>query len=259
LHVYLKDDKGRWIVEDVPEKSYIELDNDYHESAVILQEGGKRRKKFYLSDTEEWFKNLSEEEKIQHYSSGILETIKYHFKDASYKTDTGNYDIELIHRILINTANLRIYSKFGTFYGESKLNYNEKLDQKQEPIIETEILDISKYEDEDNEDVELRADSITSIVRLINPFTGEPAKKEDYKLVISLAEKQKFYNRPERHETYIQPIIREHYFVIKQTLDIKQIMMFLIKNKYQELFVGEDESNRFYKEIQKFKQSINTV
>jgi hypothetical protein len=119
LHVNRKDEKGRWIIEDIPEETYQEIDANGNETDVIVKQARKRKKRFYLDRNADWFKDLPEDEQIMYYSSGILEAIKYHFKDASYKLDNGQYDIDLILEILVNTHNLRIYSKFGNFYGTS--------------------------------------------------------------------------------------------------------------------------------------------
>jgi hypothetical protein len=94
------------------------------------------------------------------------------------------------------------------------------------------------------------------VANLINPFTGELAKKGEYQFVVSLAEKQKYYNRPEKNEVYFQTPQERDYFILNQELNIKQIMKAMIHSNYNLLFENLDEIKRFTSYLSKYRKKI---
>lgn len=117
LYVHRKE-HGAWITENIPAKV---VQGD--EEEFTLEEAYDRRKKFYLDNRNPWYKSLSDEEKVEVYNRAILECIKYHFKNESFKDENGEYDIDFIKEILQESKGLRMYSKFGAFYNDKRLNY----------------------------------------------------------------------------------------------------------------------------------------
>lgn len=119
LYVHRKE-AGAWIMENVSAKV---VRGD--EEEFTLAEAYDRRKKFYLDNRNPWYRNLSNEEKQEVYNKAILECIKYHFKNESFKNESGQYDVDFMREVLEGSKGLRMYSKFGAFYGDKRLNYYE--------------------------------------------------------------------------------------------------------------------------------------
>lgn len=75
------------------------------------------KKKYYLD------KNSSDEDMIH----GIMECIKYHFKHDIFAQDNSQYngyDIKFMAEVCRETRSKRLYSRFGEFYKETRLNFN---------------------------------------------------------------------------------------------------------------------------------------
>ncbi|KAB7728436.1 hypothetical protein F5984_18875 [Rudanella paleaurantiibacter] len=134
---------------------------------------------------------------INHYLSGVLECIKYHFKPDCIQTTDGQYDLELIDEILVNTKRLRMYSRFGAFYKCAELNFDNSA---LEPVV-------LPTEDELTDDQPENITSSTAGVeeRLINPFTEEPATLADYEVMIGKPSYLRYYGTDQRrpHEPYL--------------------------------------------------------
>ncbi|WP_266362082.1 protein rep [Tellurirhabdus rosea] len=132
---------------------------------------------------------------IQHYLSGIMECIKYHFKPDAIETDGGKFDILLIDEILTNTKGLRMYSRFGAFYKQSLLNFkalhNEPETETEEPAAVEDYTDT----DEEPDLEELNTDVSGVEERLINPFTLQQAVRSDYAITIGNPTNLLYYSR----------------------------------------------------------------
>lgn len=107
---------------------------------------------------------------------GILECVKYHFKEDTAvieRTVKGRavFDIDLIKDILNNTKNMRMYDRFGFLRKEPLLNFSRLEKQKEEVVTE-----------ETGED-EGSASIANFEANLIDPFTLQPAEPGSYKVV----------------------------------------------------------------------------
>ncbi|QIX59699.1 protein rep [Hymenobacter sp. BT18] len=118
---------------------------------------------------------------LDEYLAGVLECIKYHFKPDCLDEPGQQlgYDVALINEILTNTKNLRMYSRFGKFYKEPSLNFNQ----------------LEKAADELSD--EETADEVRSTVegveeRLIDPTTMQPARAGSYKIKIGRPDSLKY-------------------------------------------------------------------
>jgi hypothetical protein len=129
---------------------------------------------------------------LKDYLEGVMECIKYHFKPGCLETEEGEYDLELIYDILENTKGKRLYSRFGQFYKQPLLNFNN-LEKKPEDLTEEEL----------EEEVKASADGVEE--RLINPFTLEPAKRHDYDICVGKPQHLKYYTKdsPFPYEPYV--------------------------------------------------------
>jgi len=173
LFYYKKDDKGKFINEVIYNKNIKEEDPN-GEIETIFGERIVRRKKFYIENEAKAIrkdKNLTaqeQDEKIEScYLSGIMECIKYHFKNDCTKDKNGKYDIEVMEEVLENTKGKRLYSRFGQFYKVKELCFNNlssnQTDAAQE---EEEVIGSVKSE------------------FAINPFTGEEVAAQETELVL---------------------------------------------------------------------------
>ena len=118
---------------------------------------------------------INEHSTQEEWLFGVLECIKYHFKDdtaviTGTKQGRPVYDIDLIKNILNNTKSLRMYDRFGFLRKEDTLNFSRL--EKQSESVESE-------EEEEEGGASVR----TFEEKLIDPFTGEPAAPGSYKTV----------------------------------------------------------------------------
>lgn len=73
---------------------------------------------------------------------GVMECLKYHFSPITFQDDNGKNNIALIVDLLPVIYKLRLYSKFGAFYGVKELNLTENdIDIALEEVKESEIED----------------------------------------------------------------------------------------------------------------------
>ena len=162
LYFFQKDESGKFITE----------------KKVIDGQPKEFRKKFYLDKVIRQIKSSSlpvdeKRKEIQStYLHGIMEAIKYHFKmdDLMQINSDKLYDVDLINDILINTRNKRMYSRFGAFYNEPALNFNQ---------LE------SKNGNEEEETLSEATDQI------VNPFTKKFTFSDETNKVVFWPEKQK--------------------------------------------------------------------
>jgi len=141
LYFFKKDTSGAWISEAKHKTELREID-DLEELPTSTVMAGRsksgemqietvvfHKKKHYVwkevqkldSETE-----MTPEEKEQAiigmYTQGILECIKYHFKQDSLMVDENSkqYDIELMNEVLKETKGQRLYDRFGKLTGHAK-------------------------------------------------------------------------------------------------------------------------------------------
>lgn len=124
---------------------------------------------------------------VEDYMKGVMECIKYHFKTDSITDENGNYDVPLISNILNNSKGLRFYSKFGEFYNEPLLNFDNLKTTEPE---EDEVLQV--VDSEDNPEENIKGKAQTAVDNLINPFSGELAKEHEYFLAVAKPEHLKY-------------------------------------------------------------------
>lgn len=172
LYYYKKDDKGKFINE-VIYNTNIKEENEFGEIETIFGQRIVRRKKFYIENEAKAIskdENLSyqeQNEKIENcYLSGIMECIKYHFKNDCMKDKNGNYDIEVMEEVLSNTKGKRLYSRFGQFYKVKELCFNKLHNPETEETTDEEVMGTVKSE------------------FAINPFTGEEVAAQETELVL---------------------------------------------------------------------------
>jgi hypothetical protein len=222
LYVHQKDESGRWKVETLPEQTYLETDANGEEREVLVKPERHIKKRFELTNENEWYQNLSDQEKIEQMSIGILETLKYHFKEDAFKDKNGNYDVEFIHEILKEGKGLRFYSKFGAFYGVEELNIS------------------TRNKDKDPEDEELNTDVNENLKNTYNPISLEEANWLDVKLKLVPVEDLRFLVNPEKKEYKLFPNSKDM-LTIRPEFTLKKIAAALAKNQFSKLTLAVDK------------------
>lgn len=196
--------------------------------------------KFYLDDSSDWYRSLKGEDKLKEYVNGVMECIKYHFKNDNFKDDEGNWDIELIKDILNHSKNLRFYSKFGAFYRDERLNFKqiEKEPESGEAYVDEDIW--GEIERDDGEDENLKGSSKTAERYLVNPFTGKPALPREYIRVLASPEQIKHSNKDSNYMPIVSKYDHNHFFTIRGDLDIKEIMKNIGRGAFHEVLTAPD-------------------
>ncbi len=231
LYVHQKDNAGRWIIETKEELYHNELDADGNEIKVTHKNAYSFRKKFYLDNSNDWYRNLTDVEKIEQMSIGILETLKYNFKEEVFKNPDGTYNVSFMHETLINGKGLRFYSKFGAFYGEKKLNLKQELERDEPLTVENEQYDESQEDD-------YKTDTNNTIINTYNPFTYEHANLNECKLKLIQVDRLKFLRKPEKKEVILTPN-KEDLIAIIDGLDLKKIAELIAKGQLNEIIKEE--------------------
>lgn len=176
-------------------------------------------KKFYINRHDA---PTDPEEKLTEYLYGVMECIKYHFKNDTTQKIDGAYDIPLMIQVLNNTKGVRLYSRFGSLYKVPELNFN----------FDKKTTALSEEEQED----EVMASTDSVLENLINPFTKEIAVAGAFKYVIAKPENLKHYSK--NSETPFEPQIytTEIFYETRSELDLKGIMKLMVLGKFNELF-----------------------
>lgn len=206
-----------WRLQTGNETSYSGI---HYETLYITQKGPDGK---YLKDY------IKPGDPLDKYMAGVMECIKYHFKPGCLEREETlvlkngrkviekQFDIELIIEILNNTKNLRLYSRFGDFYKQKSLNFNN-LDKEPEDQAEDEITE------------ELIGDSEKAEANLFNPFTWEPAKPNEYLLLFGQANGMVHYSKDSK--VPFEPSgPRERMEIIEPGLTIKEAMRLIATNK----------------------------
>ena len=214
LFFYKKDSEGNYIKET--KRRHDKIDKAYYMREV--------KKKFYLDQSS------TDEE----YMTGIMECIKYHFKNDCFRyewnediqdyntglNETYEYNINLIKEVLNNTTGMRLYSRFGEFYKVKELCFNN-LTQEAPALSEAEM-----------EEETMNGNSDKSIENLINPHTLEPALPHEFSIVMSLPETI----RHQKLNNYEPEIITPSYvFQIDSRYNLKAAIKLLAKNELRAL------------------------
>lgn len=191
---------------------YVERKANNHRVKIKNRKTGKMEKKKiyldkYIRDIKK-DKTMSDEEKereiIQKFTWGVMECIKYHYKTADLKMANGHFDVELMNEILKDTKNKRLYGRFGKFYNDSRLNFNNhkmnKEDIEDEAVDEEEDTGETENENDVDNDVEL---SGTNERTVINPFTFEEVPVSETQIALIKPEWRNHYpkNHPRAYET----------------------------------------------------------
>lgn len=236
LYVHRKDENGKFIMEKTADGiPFLDRAGQYekedepgiYDLNTELIRG--RKKKFYLDQREEWFQNLTAEEQLKYFCDGVMECIKYHFKTDCFKTKDGRWDVELMREVLQHSRYLRMYSKFGEFYREKRLNYSRL--EKDIPADDMTALA--------DEGVNIKTDGIEG--RVINPFTGEPAKKGEYINVLAVPDALTYIK--DKKGTAIAPVARsdqDKYFRVRDDVDIGTLKLAVMANRYEQVLIEED-------------------
>ncbi len=290
LYVHRKDAQGRWIVDEA-RKDYVYTDSE--PEGVAYKDPARYRKKYYLN--EPWFNELPETEQRKQYVVAILEAIKYHFKNDALKNADGTYNIPLIAEVLEHSKYLRMYSKFGAFYGEKRLNYSNPPEPEepcvQEPVSkprefesEEEYMaylqqsyeeDAHYFDDCDNlippdiedpearpfwadgppEELERHIDLEAAERNLVNPFTGEPAGRSEYERYLAFPERMAHQPRHGKQANVPKVQAPAHYFQICRELELKTVMKYIATGEFYKAITAEDYP-RFKNYINHFNQYI---
>jgi hypothetical protein len=184
LYFFKKGENGRYITELVNLNKIEEFEANEGEFERAIQSKGIVRKKFYIDDEinrikkDETLNDSEKEDKILNcFLFGVMECIKYHFKNECLKDYYGNYDFFLINDILVNTKNKRLYSRFGEFYNCKDLCFNNLTEEtgELEPELETNTETASEQED-------TKFGKMKNIS--INPFTMKELKISNTQVVL---------------------------------------------------------------------------
>lgn len=235
LYIHIKDSKTN---------QYIRNDNRVYRlnprtnQKYLDQEIGSK-KKYYLDDSDPWYRSLKGEDKLKSYVNGVMECIKYHFKSDNFKTQDGDWDIDLIAHVLNNSKSMRFYSKFGGFYTEKRLNYS-RIESGEEGITTTDLLD---------DDQDINGNAQAAIDGLINPFTNKPAQLHEYVKVLATPETIKHKSKSERYEPIVDPLDHNYFYAIQHHKGIKETMKDIGRNAYRDLLEGKDYG-RFIRDVQ---------
>lgn len=223
------------------------------------------KKKHYLTV------DSSDEDMIQ----GIMECIKYHFKHdifAADSTDFNGYDVKFLALVCRESKSKRLYSRYGAFYKESRLNFNnlesDGNDENSHSITVFDYLTDFDYKTDsfnpDNEDIEtiiaeqkqseadyqkamafddtaferVQRSQFTPAVmcemeaQLTNPFTGEPAQRFEYQLVLSFQNSGRRMSRA--HQFMRDNSTPETQFNIRMDINFKQAWALIMSGKIHE-------------------------
>lgn len=214
LYHFKKDDFGHTI----KEKKFI-YDNTLQEWKQI-----EVRKKFYINRKGG---PTDPNEILNEYLYGVMECIKYHFKNDSIENEDGSYNVDLMIEVVNNTKGVRLYSRFGALYKEQALNFN-RLEKPSEEQSENEVEE------------EVMASTENVINNLVNPHTGEKAQPGEYIFCLSKPECIRHHgkksitpNEPEIHN-------KNNLYEIRAGMSLKNIMKSMVQGKIWEIIIERD-------------------
>lgn len=194
--------------------------------------------KFYLDQSDSWYRTLKGEDKLKAYVNGVMECIKYHFKNDNFRDEEGNWDIELIKDILNQSKNLRFYSKFGAFYTEKRLNYSRiENEPEEENVMDAEDHDF-EGEEMENDDLNGSTDGVEE--NLLNPYTLKPAKKHEYIRVLSTPEFIRHMPKDSGYQPIVSNSDHNHFYAIRNDMDLKEIMKNIGRGSFNMVLAAPD-------------------
>lgn len=176
---------------------------------------------------------------LKEYLAGVMECIKYHFKpDCLEKDETGEYDIQLIDEILTNTKGLRMYSRFGRFYNEGLLKFQnlDKVETDEEPTNE-----------ELEKDVLTTTDGVEE--RIYNPHTGRKAVRGEYSIVVAKPNNLKYLSKDcdLPYEPFVIGMANEPYmWKAPQGMSLKQVILLDVMPGAKATFLAATKNTAFY-------------
>lgn len=224
LFVYKRNENGEYEYEmnfGLSESKIIELQKEDRNPVQSDYTIIKNRIKEYYS--EDW-----PEEK---YICGILECIKYHFKIDGIRDEAGNYDIELIQQILNNSKGMRFYSRFGKFYGEKLLNFNN-LGSNKEQFIEIVDEETGEVITQESEEENIQGSSEKFEEKLLNPFTKEKAKEDEFVYVLTNPSNLKYKGKP-NYEYIHSHKVESRLMYLEQGLTLKDHIIQFYNKQFQ--------------------------
>jgi hypothetical protein len=225
-----------------------------------------KKKKFYLDNRYDWFRELPAEEKFQQYVNGVLECIKYHFKYESFKTgkkvdgtNVDQWDIALIADVLKHSKNLRMYDKFGALYGVKRLSLSYIEKRAAEDLIqETDITEEEKGHYEpftakllkrlnlaaapmpmpEGEEVLIIDDGVENII--MNPYTKKPAQRGEYVRVLAMPQFINHYSSQQLYKPIVSTEGHDVYFQIRHDVPIRRVIEAIMKKTWADILTEAD-------------------
>ncbi|GAB4450701.1 MAG: hypothetical protein Fur0028_06230 [Bacteroidales bacterium] len=257
LYYYKKDHLGRYVTRPLRNDEYkpdeietIEAPDGMFETYALKER--KVRIKTYIDkeiDIISKNKKLTPEQRnaqiTEAFLYGTLECIKYHFKqDALYLEEKNKlYDIELMLIILKSTKHVRLYSRFGAFYKEEKLNFNNVFrepEPDQEP--EPENIDIPEnsdddlpfeyiWKDQETAEPEHEENIMAKRAEPVNPFTGEMVHINECRLVAFDPANRRYHGKHTLFPYKSYPAPEEIFTEIPAKIKLSELFKLLIFGK----------------------------
>lgn len=228
LYFFKKKENGKFETEL---KSVFDKElNDYKNITV--------KKKFYIDRYDRPTDNAA---RISEYIYGVMECIKYHFKNDALQLQDKTYDVDLMVDILNNTKGVRLYSRFGALYKEQELNFN-RLEVEHDEQTETQT----------EEEIMATTDGVES--SLINPHTLQPAKEGEYSFIVGRPEwvKHRTKNDAKPYEAVIYS--SKVFLKIHEGFALKTVLKKLFKCQLQDILTGES-----YEKFQRERLTPETI
>lgn len=192
-----------------------------------------KKEKFYIDEKEPWFAQLSKEEKLEEYTKGVLECIKYHFKYESFRKRSkqgkllkDEWDIDLIKDILQYSKNMRMYDRFGKLYNDCRLSLHS---------VERLAIEQTQREAEGQPE---EHDGVAD--KIINPYTKKPAVQGEYVRCLTLPQLQNFRGHQRDYWPAMSNINHDIYFKIKDRLSIKSVLKAVMKKTYADVLIEKE-------------------
>ena len=230
LYFYKKNERGGYIldpngiIKKKNKEGFYEAEtetfvNEYGELKIRAK---LPRKKFYIN----------KDSPIDEYMHGVMECIKYHFKNDTMKDENGDWDVPLMNDVLNHSKRLRFYSRYGSFYKQQALNFNN--------LPATEKADEN---DSEGEEEKIMGEAEQVEITLLNPFTNELAARTDYDVCIVRTEKIKFKKQPLTGEfkTFYDDDLQKYMSRNKAhpSFTLSEIIQAVCRNESHRVIVGD--------------------
>jgi hypothetical protein len=250
LYIHRKDDKGNWI---------LQLDEN-GKPQLNRKTGKPLHKKFYLDDNEPWFQwetRQNPEARLNLFTKGVLECIKYHFKTDCFKTPNNDWDIDLIKEVLNNSKGLRMYSKFGAFYKEERLNFKQIEDNGETEAIVPEVNEDGEViQDPEQENIDQDLNGNVDNVQVINPFTLQMAEPGSFFRVLALPENFKHGKKDVHYKPEVSNKDHSMFYEVRRDVSLKEIVQGIARGRYQDVLSWEDFERFKYKLLKDIEVTV---